>query len=329
MSRRVKELQMNEFAFKPSLNPEKLKKKKESITEGQPIELAKSIVFKQMQIEGLRTKTLITYKQAFEKFIEFVEVYYVEEIDRVKLLQWLESLNYLDATTKANRYRFICAILGRFYDNKWLTEKFWKGIRLKVNKKTQQNANENELEVLLSLIDTTKWIGFRDVTALLLLYRTGIRIQTLVSLREHHIDYENKELALSGEIMKNGRNLHLPLDDELLDLLNQLIKQNKIVRNRYKVKNDFVFITKSGLTMQSDSTNNNAMSKRINHYAKTLNLKSISPHKIRRLYAKNLLNKGANIAVISRALGHSSLAVTERYIQLSEKEISDTLRGFL
>lgn len=42
MSRRVKKLQMNEFAFKPSINPEKLKKKKESITEGKPIELAKN-----------------------------------------------------------------------------------------------------------------------------------------------------------------------------------------------------------------------------------------------------------------------------------------------
>lgn len=34
-----------------------------------------------MEIQGLRTETLITYKQAFDKFIEFVGVDFVEEIN--------------------------------------------------------------------------------------------------------------------------------------------------------------------------------------------------------------------------------------------------------
>ena len=332
MNRRVKELQMDNFSFKPSLSSSSstvTSKSEKVVNEGQPIEMARAIVFKQMEIEGLRIKTLITYKQAFEKFIEFIDVQYVEEIDRKKLLDWLEFLQNVNAVTKANRLRFISTILNRFHENGWIKSKFWKDIKIKVPKKTQPLAEENELEILMSLIDTTTFIGFRDICILLLLYRTGIRINTLVSLKEHHIDIENRELALSGEIMKNGKNLRLPLDDEMLELLNRLIKQNHEVRRRYREKNDFVFITKTGKTCQSLTTNNNAITKRLHFYSRKYGLKSITPHKIRRLYSTNLLKKGANISVISAALGHSSLVVTERYLSLSEKEISDSLRKFL
>lgn len=329
MNRKVKALQMDDFSFKPSLSSTSVKKSVKKVKDGQPIEIAKSIVFKQMEIQGLRAKTLITYNQAFDKFIEFIDVDYAEEINREKLLLWLEHLNNVDPTTKANRYRFISTILNRFYQNRWIEENFWKDIKIKVSKKSQPIAKENELEILISLINTSTFIGFRDVCVLLLLYRTGIRINTLVSLNEHHIDFENKELALSGDIMKNGRNLRLPLDDEMLELLNRLIKQNHEVRKRYKEKNDYVFISKSGKTCKSITTNNNTISKRLHFYSKKYGLKTITPHKIRRLYSTNLLKKGANISVISAALGHSSLVVTERYLSISEQEISDSLRKYL
>lgn len=328
----MKELQMDDFVFKPSLTSNSVtvtNSTKKKIVNGQPIQGAMNIVFKQMEIQGLRIKTLITYKQAFGKFIEFIDVDYVEEIDREILLNWLNSLSKLDSSTKMNRYRFISTILNRFYENGWSKEKFWKDIKIKVPKKVQPPAQENELEILLSLIDTTSYIGFRDVCVLLLLYKTGIRINTLVSMRECHIDFANKELALSGDIMKNGNSLRLPLDDQMLELLERLIQQNLIVRKRYKEKNDFIFLSKSGKTCQSETTNNNAISKRLHYYCKKFGLKTISPHKIRRLYSTNLLRKGANIAVISKALGHSSLGVTEKYISLSEQEIANTLREYL
>lgn len=327
--RRVKELQITDFDFKPSLLTNKKSKEAERrITEGQPIEIAKNIVFRQMQIEGLSPKTLISYKKIFDMFVEFTKIDFVEEINREILLNWLNYLN-VESVTKKNYYRFVVAILNRFYDNKWLHEKFWKDIKIKVPKKVQQPAQENELEILLSLIDTSTFIGFRDVCVLLLLYKTGIRINTLVNLREQHIDFTNKELVLSGDILKNGKSLRLPLDDEMLLLLKRLIQQNHIVRKRYRQKNDYVFITKSGKWAGSATTTSNSISKRLYHYSKKYNLKTITPHKIRRLYSTNLLKKGANIAVISHALGHSSLTVTEKYISLSQEEILRELRDYL
>lgn len=331
MSRKVKELRMEDVVFKPTLQPKK-SEKKNAVQKSNSLSIFKAIeiVNRQMQLQGLRHKTLLTYNQTMQKYVEFLNLETVDDINKEGFMNWLESLNHLDKTTQANRFRFVSAILTRFYDNGWLKDqgKFWKDIKIKVDKKVKKAADESELEILLSLIDTTSWIGWRDVTVLVLLYRTGIRIHTLTSLKEEHINFNEKMLVLSGDIMKNGQVLKIPLDDELLMLLERLIKQNHEVRKRYKEKNDYIFISKSGKPTLNDYSHNNAISKRINAYSKKYGL-SISPHKIRRLYATNLVRKKVPLAIISKALGHSSYEVTQRYIEIDADEVADTLRKYL
>ncbi|MGE7683887.1 hypothetical protein [Peribacillus simplex] len=43
------------------------------------------------------------------------------------------------------------------------------------------------------------------------MYKTGIRINTLVQLEERHIDFNSKVLNLEGSIMKNINKLNSPL----------------------------------------------------------------------------------------------------------------------
>ena len=330
MTRKIKELRMDDVVFKPNLKTlEAVEEVKVQKSNSLSIRQAIEIVNRQMKLQGLRHKTLLTYNHTINKYVEFLKLKTVDDINKEGFIEWLESLNNLDNTTKANRFRFVSAILTRFYENGWINEKFWKDIKFKVDKKSKQLAQEKELEILLSVIDTTTFIGFRDAVVVLLLYRSGIRINTLASLKEEHINFEESMLVLSGDIMKNHKVLKLPLDDELLTLLKRLIQQNDVVRKRYKEKNDYIFITKSGKTTLNPYAHNNAISKRLYHYAKKYGLKTIKPHNIRRSYATNLSRKGVNIAVISKALGHSSLVVTERYLEIGIDEVADTLRKYL
>ncbi|MES9754451.1 site-specific integrase [Bacillus wiedmannii] len=55
----------------------------------------------------------------------------------------------------------------------------------------------------------------------------------------------------------------------------------------------------------------------------------MNPHALRRGFAKSLLEKGANISVISKALGHSDISVTTKYLYLDVEEIADNLRSYL
>ena len=55
-----------------------------------------------------------------------------------------------------------------------------------------------------------------------------------------------------------------------------------------------------------------------------LKLKEFSPHKLRHFYATELLNNGANLNTIRELLGHTDLEMTQRYLDISEKEVQES-----
>ncbi|WP_235673323.1 tyrosine-type recombinase/integrase [Bacillus altitudinis] len=71
---------------------------------------------------------------------------------------------------------------------------------------------------------------------------------------------------------------------------------------------------------------NNAISKQLHKYSKRYGLSNINLHALRRRGAKSLLGKGADLALIPKALGHSNLLVTTQYLDL---DVADNLRYFL
>ncbi|WP_432352085.1 tyrosine-type recombinase/integrase [Sporosarcina sp. A2] len=160
------------------------------------------------------------------------------------------------------------------------------------------------------------------------MYKTGIRINTLGQLSEKHIDWENKVLVLDGAIMKNHQVLKLPIDEQLISLYQAIIQCNNRLREHYDERNISLFITSKGTPLNSKSTNN-AISKQLSKYAKRFGLENINAHAIRRAYAKSLLNKGASVALISKALGHADLATTTQYLDLDVEEVAADLRGYL
>lgn len=293
-----------------------------------PVDKALKLVFRQMLSIGRRPRTIESYEYIFNQFIELSNIKYVHEIDADSLYDYIEQIN-VSLSTKLIRLKTIKAVLERFFDNGWLTYKFWPNIQISVDEDVKQGADDGDIALLLNLIDKTTFTGFRDACAILLLYRTGIRITTLGELRERHIDFDNLELALDGRIMKGRSLLKLPIDEQLANNLKRLIIENDKVRKHNKIENDYVFITFRGVGINNTRSNTNVISRQLSNYAKLYGLKNINSHAIRRAYAKNLLNKGANIALISKALGHKDLSTTTRYLHLDVDEVAQELREFL
>ncbi|QIZ11107.1 tyrosine-type recombinase/integrase [Priestia megaterium] len=312
--------------FDVSIKAEVLKPKTE-ITKGMDAEKALEMIHRQMQLNGYRERTLNDYILIFNHFLKSTNVKTLEEINVNTIYQWLDSMN-VSASTKSTRLKCLKAVLSKCFNNGWLQSKFWLTVQIKLDKKVKPGAKQNDLNVLLSLLDTSTFIGLRDAIAILTLFKTGVRINTLGQIRVCHIDFTNGLLNLEGSIMKNHKNLKLPLDEQLIELYKVLIEQNLKIRTYYKQDNDFLFITRRGGKINSRSTNN-AISKQLSKYAKEYNLPNINAHAIRRAYAKSLYDKGANIALISKALGHSNLAVTTQYLDLEVDEVAENLRDYL
>lgn len=288
---------------------------------------ALDIVTRQMRVSGYRSRTISDYILHVEHFQLITKVCLISDISADIVYHWLDSMN-VSNQTKLTRLKCLKAFLSRCFDNGWIEIKFWKTINIKVDQKVKEGATEHEVNILLSLLDLGNFIQLRDAVAVLLMFKSGIRINTLAQLEERHIDLRNNLLSLDGSIMKNHQQFKLPFDDLLKRLLEVLIKHNEVIRRGYGKRNSLLFITKYGDAISTSPTHNN-IQKRLNKYAKMYGLKNINPHALRRGFARSLLDKGANVAVISKALGHSDLSVTTKYLYLDVDEVVNNLRSYL
>lgn len=290
------------------------------------IKQALTTITRQMEISGNRPRTISDYTIHANHFAETTGLTYLDELKAESIYEWLSRMD-VSNQTKLTRLKCLKAFLSRCFSNGWLEKQFWKSITIRVDSNVKEGATEREIRTLLSLLDLGDFVQLRDATAALLMFKTGIRINTIVHLENKHIDFTEKLLRLDGAIMKNHDQLLLPFDDTLHRLLSVLVSQNDAIRHAYGVQNKYVFITKQGGVISKSPTHNN-IQKRLNKYARVYGLRNINPHALRRGFAKSLLNKGANIAEISKALG-SNLAVTTQYLHLDKEEVAESLRKYL
>lgn len=298
-----------------------------SLKQGMTIEKALATLNKQMRVSGLRERTIKDYNLYTKQFCLITGVTHLSDITSEKIYDWLDTMN-VSNTSKLIKLKSLKSILGKCFDNGWIETKFWTVIKIKVDKNVKKGAKRNEINILLSLLDLDTFVGLRDAVAVLTMYTTGIRINTLEQIEEKHIDIDKRMFILDGSILKNHKLLQLPINENLAQLLQVLMQQNNKIRKKHKQSNNFLFITQQG-TMLKSKSNNNTISKQLNKYAHEFGLENINAHAIRRGYAKNLLDKGANIALISKALGHSNLAITTQYLDLDVEEVVSSLRDYL
>lgn len=318
---------LNGLTITSSTAPKEKIKQTEVLSDSMLISVALDTITRQMKVSGNRSRTISDYVLHVEHFQRITNVNHVGDITADTVYKWLDSMN-VSNQTKLTRLKCLKAFLSRCFDNGWIEIKFWKTINIKVDQKVKEGATERDVNVLLSLLDLSNFIQLRDATAVLVMFKTGIRINTLTQLEERHIDFNNNVLNLDGSIMKNHQQIKLPFNDLLKRLLQVLIKQNAMIRDGYGKKNSFVFITKYGDAIATSPTHNN-IQKRLNKYSRMYGLKNINPHALRRGFAKSLLDKGANVAVISKALGHSDISVTTKYLHLDIDEVANNLRSYL
>ncbi|WP_391202298.1 tyrosine-type recombinase/integrase [Psychrobacillus sp. L4] len=127
-------------------------------------------------------------------------------------------------TTKLTRLKCFKAFLVRYFDNGWLTNKFWRSENIKVDTEIKVGATDEDVNLLLSVLDYIKFLDLRNATAVLLMYRCGLRIGTIARMNEKQIDFVYQRLQLDGEVMKNHNGSILHVDEQMLYLLQIIVK---------------------------------------------------------------------------------------------------------
>ena len=155
------------------------KSKKKDMT----IEKVLKTVSMQMRVSGLRERTISDYNLHVNHFSKVTKSIYLSDKTTNEIYEWLNSMEVSNGT-KLIRLKCLKAFLGKCFDNGWIPMKFWLSINIKVDKNVKKGATKNEIEVLLSLLDTTTFVGLRDAVAILTLYQTGSESIHLVNWKK-------------------------------------------------------------------------------------------------------------------------------------------------
>lgn len=177
----------------------------------------------------------------------------------------------------------------------------------KIDKKLPKFLNYDDLEKILSIPDTTTFLGKRNALILELLYSTGVRVSELVNIKLNDIDLSEEKILILGKGNKERYVLFgSKAKEKILDYLKEKTDSSPyLIVNRYGNK-----ITDRGIRKILDSIILEA----------SLSYK-ISPHTLRHTFATHMLDSGADIEIVKELLGHESLSTTQIYTHVTSESL--------
>lgn len=172
-----------------------------------------------------------------------------------------------------------------------------------------------ELAQNVDELQAPPWIVARDLTILVLLYGSGLRISEALRTKLGQILSANEWLEVVG---KGGKRRNVPKLPILTDLATAYAEQCPI----HLDENTIAFIGLRGKPLQAS-----VVRSRMRDLRRLLGLpENMSPHALRHSFATHLLSAGVNLRNVQALLGHSSLSTTQRYTQVELAQIDQTYR---
>lgn len=159
---------------------------------------------------------------------------------------------------------------------------------------------------LLKILQYSDTLSDKSKLIVKLLISTGIRRAELARIRLENINFNKNRIYLVDT--KSGIGRYCFYDPSLKDLIQTVAKDNKTYLFEDYIGNHISY---------------NSISMILKRISRTLNIPNLSPHKLRHTYATVLLKNGVNIGALRILMGHSSLAITHRYLDFTSDELEN------
>lgn len=148
----------------------------------------------------------------------------------------------------------------------------------------------------------------RNLAIFMLLMTTGMRKSALCQINVEDIDLDAKKLIVTD---KGNNTLEYILSKDTATY----IKLWLIDRNNFKPNNSALLITNNG-----NRISNSAIDKLIDKYSSPVVGRHMSAHKFRSGFCSIGYKKTGNIEFVRRAVGHSNISTTQRYVVTENDE---------
>jgi integrase/recombinase XerD len=265
-------------------------------------------------------ETITGYAKDLKKFSQFIYTAYegrifTEELQREDLLDYLSFLE--EQKMKPNTIARNLSTLKSFY--KFLVYemdfKIDVAARIKHPKVYTPLPNILDFDEVQLLLKTAKEYSDFYHTFFSVLYYTGSRITPIRVLPKKDVDLKNKKIYLYKT--KNGRDLHLPLNEKLCSLLGDFLRKNR--------NDGSIYVFKSS-KVHDQPISAPEVRKTLKLIAKQAGItKRVTPHILRHCTATHLTLLDVDQKFIASILGHRDLRSTARYQQLKVDDLRPSI----
>jgi len=155
----------------------------------------------------------------------------------------------------------------------------------------------------------------RDRAMLELLYASGLRVSELVGLDLRHVNFGEGMVLVRG---KGRKERIVPFGSKAKQSIEDYLPvRQRILQERKKSGQQALFLNVRGERLTTRSVDR-LVKKYVWHYGPAV---KASPHSLRHAFASHLLTEGADLRAIQEMLGHASLSTTQKYTQVSIKQL--------
>ena len=281
--------------------------------------------------DGVHKNTIISYKYDINQFNNFIKKKKksFKSIIKKDILDFLESLKLKNVKNKTKSRKIFA--LKRFY-RFLISERIIKNNPMeKIDIPKSEDTlsitlSADQIEKILKFVSKKKnsYIDIRSNLIIELLYSTGIRVSELISIKINNIDLKKKRILIDPPEKGKSRKERIVFFG----------KQTKEVIEKYLEFRKIYFKKKDNPWLFPSKNTNDFLTRRrvlqiMHNLADKIKIDKnlMHPHSFRHAFGNHLLNSGADIRVVQKLLGHSSIITTQKYTEHRDKLI-ETIENF-
>ena len=280
---------------------------------------------------GNHKNTIISYKYDINQFNNFIKKKKrnFKSITKKDILDFLESLKLKNLKNKTKSRKIFA--LKRFYrflvSEKVIENNPIEKIDIPKSEDTLSiTLTADQIEKILNFVSkkTNNYIDIRSNLIIELLYSTGIRVSELISIKTNNIDLKKRNILIDPpEKGKSRKERIVFFGEQTKEVIEKYLEFIKIYFKEkdspwlFPSNNSNDFLTRRRvLQIMHDLADKMKIDKNLMH-----------PHSFRHAFGNHLLNSGADIRVVQKLLGHSSIITTQKYTEHRDKLI-ETIENF-
>ena len=280
---------------------------------------------------GNHKNTIISYKYDINQFNNFIKKKKknFKSITKKDILDFLESLKLKNLKNKTKSRKIFA--LKRFYrflvSEKVIENNPIEKIDIpKAEDTLSITLTADQIEKILNFVSkkTNNYIDIRSNLIIELLYSTGIRVSELISIKTNNIDLKKRKILIDPPEKGKSRKERIVFFAE----------QTKEVIEKYLEFRKIYFKEKDSPWLFPSNNINDFLTRRrvlqiMHNLADKIKIDKnlMHPHSFRHAFGNHLLNSGADIRVVQKLLGHSSIITTQKYTEHRDKLI-ETIENF-